>query len=440
MEASVRLHGNPIGTLSAQRAGGDLSFSYGEEYHQMLLRQPDRCHPISVSMSSGERSYGPDKANPFFAGLLPDNRNIRRALARYLQQDAGNDFALLTELGRECPGAISIVSPDSEIIPDDQVAPSYHLLSERELAEHIRDLPSRPLFIDADGELRLSLAGVHDKAAILIVDGQPALPKGRTPTSHILKVDIAGLDDSARVENFCLKLARRLGLNAVNSSIRMAEEIPYLLVSRYDRVVSVSGNRRRLIRLHQEDFCQALSKHPEEKYEKDNGPTWADLFSLSPLLARPSEYKNDLLARAVFQFLVGNPDAHAKNYALVFKAGSVSLSPLYDVNNAAAFADHYKVQRPRLAMSIGNERNPEALTPHHWSDFAEEIEMSAPLVHQVLYRMAERIIIDAQSLRDELRETPSDSFRLDNAVEDIVERANSVLSWKSDPSLTGLSF
>lgn len=428
MAASVRLHGLPVGELSAG-ADGALSFRYLPGFVAAVTAGWPPQHGLSARLPVADTAYGEDRAGPYFDGLLPDNANVRRTLARYFQLDAGDDYQLLLALGRECPGAVTIVASDAPVVAEDGIVPDYDLLDEARLARHIADLPRRPLFVDADGELRLSLPGVHHKTALLLVGDRLALPRGGTPTSHILKVDIDGLPDSVRVEHFCLRAAAAAGLDVPRSAVRQAEDRVYLLVTRYDRVLVEGNGRRHLRRLHQEDFCQALGRYPREKYEKDGGPGWADCFALVRLTADPVAAVQELLGRAVFQFLIGNPDAHAKNYALVYRGDRMVLSKLYDVNNAAAFRGHYREQRPRLAMFVGGERDPSLLTSTHWDGFAAEVGLRRELVRDRLRAMAATLPEQAAALRESLRGTVADTSLLDLALEDVRERCDRVVGW-----------
>jgi len=295
-----------------------------------------------------------------------------------------------------------------------------------ELAQLIEDLPARPLFIDADGDLRLSLAGVHDKAALLKVGGKAAIPTGKTPTTHILKVDINGLPDSARVENYCLKLAAEIGIDVPKSDILSARGIPYLLLSRYDRVIGRDESGQYLRRVHQEDFCQALGRFPAQKYEKDGGPSWTECFDLARRLADPGKSVDALLRRVIFHYLINNPDAHAKNYALVYGGTGVQISKLYDVNNAAAFRSRFKETRPRMAMSIGGELDPTKLTLRHWAQFAEEVRLRPEPVMKALSTMAIEMPKKALALRKSFKDTLADSELLDLVVEDVGLRCSIV--------------
>ncbi|QYO78900.1 type II toxin-antitoxin system HipA family toxin [Devosia salina] len=425
MPASIRLYGLPVGVLDVAR-DGNLSFRYEQGW---LERTQLPHHPLSLSLPLSPNPCDHNLAGPFFGGLLPDSKQTREALARYLQVDATDDYSLLYQLGRDCPGAVTVMPLDDEVIADENVETKWDVLDDDRLARYIEALPRRPLFIDAEGELRLSLAGVHHKAGVGVVDRRIALPRGRTPSTHILKVDIDGLPDSIRVEHFCLRVAAAVGIPVPFSTIRVVKERPYMVIRRYDRVgVNGQGVFRRL---HQEDFCQALGRFPRQKYEKDGGPGWQESFELMKKVTDVVAARTQLLDRATFQFLIGNPDAHAKNYSLVYRLDRIELSPLYDVNNAAAFRSFFKEQHPRLAMFVGGNRDPLTLTPEHWEAFARETDFRPRFVLRQLQDMAERMIPAAERLLAEVKGTEADSALLALAVEDIVQRCTRVRAWSA---------
>jgi serine/threonine-protein kinase HipA len=200
-----------------------------------------------------------------------------------------------------------------------------------------------------------------------------------------------------------------------------------MVVRRYDRV-GLNGQRV-FRRLHQEDFCQALGRFPRQKYEKDGGPGWKESFELMTRLSDVVTARTQLLDRAIFQFLIGNPDAHAKNYSLVYRHGRIELGPLYDVNNAAAFRSYFKEQRSRLAMFIGGNRDPATLTTENWEAFARQTDFRPRYVLGKVLDMAARLPAAAEAVLKKLKGTEADSRLLPLALEDITRRCDVVRSW-----------
>jgi serine/threonine-protein kinase HipA len=430
--AVVLLYNTATGDLAAE-ADGRLKFHYHADFIARHHSGDTQCHALSLSLPIpaiyDEYFWFNDaQCGPFFAGLLPDNKQTRRRLAHIISTrksvTENDEFGMLFALGRDCPGAISLIAPDANPDDYDPYPPQYRVLSEAELAQHIRELPTRPLFADDAGETRLTLAGVHDKAAVIKVGNDIALPHGRTPSSHILKPDICGLPGSIRVEHFCLEVARAIGLTTPRSRIMQAEDQTFMLLARYDRALHEKDGTRYLSRLHQEDFCQATGCFPDQKYERDGGPGWKTLFSMLRYSHAPAHDRRELLRRAIFQYLIGNPDAHAKNYSLRWQHGALRLAPLYDVNNAKAFAGFYKAQRIKLAMAIGGERNPDALTDDHWTRFGKEIGLSPKLVLAELETLRDQIGPAAENVRNRLANSLADTPLLDLALEDILRRSS----------------
>ncbi|MEQ9448133.1 MAG: HipA domain-containing protein, partial [Rhodospirillaceae bacterium] len=211
-------------------------------------------------------------------------------------------------------------------------------LNEEQLVKVLDLLRQRPLLGGEEG-VRLSLAGAQDKLAVCVQDGQISLPKNGRPTTHILKPFIEGLDGTVENELFCMMLAARMGLEAPSVSKSSAGKTDFILVERYDRHVEKDGSIRKL---HQEDFCQALGVPPELKYEEEGGPGVSRSQELiQEWTQRPAANRLTFQRMLIFHYLVGNADAHAKNYALLYRDGTPDLAPLYDVVCTAAY--------PRLA-------------------------------------------------------------------------------------------
>jgi serine/threonine-protein kinase HipA len=405
------MEGRLVGAFT--RSGQDrIAFQYSQDWIRMVRAR--RAHPISVSLPARSDEDLLD-ATSFVAGLLPDSTRHRMLLAAELDiEDDPSDFNFLARMGRDSAGALTII-PEEESLEGSR-KPGITELSEAELAEHLRSLPRRPLLIDENEGVMLSLAGVNDKTAVTVRKGQIGLPHGGFPSTHIIKVDIPGLEDSIRTEQFCLDLARLTGLKVPKSEIRTAEDQTYMIMARYDRTIRDG----RLSRIHQEDFCQALGVMPGKKYQRKGGPGWAEAFDLLQLSSEPVRDRQILLKEAIFQFLSGNPDAHAKNYSLVYRgaAGDLKLSPLYDLNNAAAFRHHFKKARPIMAMSFGQQDNPEMVTVNDFADFAEDCGFSKKLVIKTVQDTA----IEMLGALPGARARQGACEAIDRAYDDIEER------------------
>ena len=420
-DLAVSLYGKLVGHLSKDD-DGYLSFSYDPVY----VKTQDAL-PLSQSLPLRTEPYDERACAPFFSGLLPDSDVVRKRLEDILHVSWDNDFDLLANLGRDCAGAVVLSGREgSSVKSEGWLQP----LTELDLADMITALPVRPLFVEED-EVMLSLAGVHDKAAVYVdQDGQIFLPHRGYPSTHILKTDIKSLPDSIRTEHFCLTVARKFGLPAPHTHIGTAGEHVYMLVSRYDRVVSLDpqGVRTGVRRLHQEDFCQARGVLPKQKYEGRGGPSLKDMYdTLRASASVPAREMARLTDFVIYNFLIGNPDSHAKNYSLIYRPSSVQLAPIYDVNNAAAFSNHFKRQLPRMAQSIGGTFLSTEVGPEHWRAFAKDIGLSWPALRKRLIGMATALPAILAEVRKRVRGTAADSERVDMVVTDTLARCARVL-------------
>jgi serine/threonine-protein kinase HipA len=219
-----------------------------------------------------------------------------------------------------------------------------------EIFEHLK---RRPLFAGEMG-IRLSLAGAQDKLAVRMIGDKLALMRGGAPTTHILKTLIAGREgiiDSVHNEIFCLMLAERCGIPAPRAQMRYTTSEPYLLVERYDR----KWQGENVVRLHQEDFCQALSVPPENKYEREGGPgISACLDEIQKDSVQPIADRIAFLNTVIFNYLIGNSDAHGKNFSFLHEQGKPCLAPSYDLLSTAVYPDLSN----KMAMKIGSRYEP----------------------------------------------------------------------------------
>ncbi|WP_213775772.1 HipA domain-containing protein [Bradyrhizobium sp. dw_78] len=407
----VYFSGVKAGILN-QDDGGALSFVYDAGY---LAQQEPRA--ISFSMPLQEGPYFDRAVRPFFSGLLPDEA-ARQRLAGALGISAGNAFGLLEVIGGECAGALSLY-------PAGQMPPSsddngVEALSPVRLEEILGKLRERPLLGGEEG-VRLSLAGAQDKLAVCIEGEAIGLAKGGRPTTHILKPFIQALDGSVENELFCLRLAARLKLAVPEVQMRRSGAIPFLLIERYDRSKHEDGT---ITRLHQEDFCQALSVPPELKYEEEGGPgTERSLNLLDRATARPAADRLSFIRMLIFHYLVGNADAHGKNYALLYRGRAPDLAPLYDVVCTAAYPRLAK----KLAMAIGGRSIPDTIQLQHWLTLVPATRGAQRLLVKDMTELAGRIRGEADTLLADL-EAAGIAHAILKAVRAIIEtRASHLL-------------
>lgn len=335
-----------------RKANGNLQFRYDSDYDGP---------PISQALPHQDEAHGHKAVRAVFGGLLPEG-DVREVLARNLGISEGNDYGLLEEVGGDVAGAITLLGDGVE----PPAVPTSTPLDDEKLARLLSELPQRPLAADADEGIRLSLAGAQPKVPVIIDDdGRMALPtNSAAPTTHILKPEpkrFPGLVDN---ETFCMALARACELPVAQiTKAQTAAGAQFLIVERYDRDLTADPIRR----LHQEDFCQALGLPADKKYQQEGGPTIAQSAELlrycTPI---PAQELPRLIRAVAFNWIVGNCDAHGKNYSLLYDRGAPTLAPLYDIVSTVV----YPKLTTRLAMSIGGARDLEEVDDRSWVKLA----------------------------------------------------------------------
>ncbi len=373
----VYLHRRLAGHL-IQDEHGQMAFSYAESW-----LNNSRAIALSHSLPLRKERFNRNECRGFFAGVLPDGSQ-REIIAKNLGISAGNDFAMLEQIGGECAGAVTFI-PSGESLPEGNY--SYRALTDEKLAEILKQLPRRPLMAGEDG-IRLSLAGAQDKIAVHISERQISIPLGGAPSTHILKPAIERFEGIVFNEAFCMNLAQAMGLHTARTEIRRVDGIDYLLIERYDRVVVKDGGSEHLEREHQEDFCQALGVIPENKYQNEGGPSLKQCFGLlRELSSAPVIDLQRLLDAVIFNFLIGNHDAHGKNFSLLY-GRETRLARLYDVLSTAYYAELSK----KMAMKIGGEYASDKVQPKHFDQLADEAGMAKPMVKRRVREMAETVL------------------------------------------------
>jgi serine/threonine-protein kinase HipA len=374
--------------------------------------------PLSQSLPL-DGSFTAATATAFFSGLLPEGAP-RDVLARQLGVSAGNDFSLLAALAGDTAGAITLLPPDERPSASDAQG-DVTWLDDVELAAEIDRLPLRPMHVDEDGEYRLSLAGAQDKLPVVVgMDGRIGLTTGRTPSTHIMKTPIPGLQDSVANEAMCLDLGRRLRIPVVAAVPRRAGDREYLLVARYDREDDGSAGTRRL---HQEDFCQALGIPTQRKYQAEGGPALPDCFALlrraTTVPARDSVHMLDYVT---LSFLVGNHDAHAKNYSLLYRPEHIELAPAYDILSTFVYRGALRLSR-KMAMSIGVEYRPDYVRGRHLTEMLAASGLGPTAARRRINTLAVAAPEHAQAARDALAAAGWDAPVLGKIVDMVNQRS-----------------
>jgi serine/threonine-protein kinase HipA len=380
----VYLHSEFVGHL-IQDDGGQMIFQYAESW----LQRPG-ASPLSQSLPLRKERFSRNECRGYFGGILPEESK-REIIARNLGISARNDYAMLEQIGGECAGAVTFV-PTGEALPEKDYR--YRMLSSEELAAVLRELPKRPL-LAGDKGIRLSLAGAQDKIAVRVDGDEISLPLGGAPSTHILKPGGNRFEGVVANEAFCMKLAAGIEIPTAKVEVRTVEGMEYLLVERYDRIYRADpGQDAVLERLHQEDFCQALGIVSEMKYQKEGGPSLKQCFALlREVSTTPVIDLSRLLDAVIFNYLVGNNDAHGKNFSLLYRGIAttdmqVSLSPLYDSLSTVYYPEISRT----MAMKLGGEYSSEKVMPRNFEQFAEEAGLAKPMVKRRVMEVIEVIL------------------------------------------------
>ncbi len=400
-----------------ERAGELSDGAGGLEFVYADVWRGDGRPPLSQSLPL-DGTYNSVAVEAFFGGLLPEGAP-RERLARNLGVSAGNDFELLAALGGDTAGAISLLVPGTVTEP---VGEDVGWLDDRALVDLLNELPARPMHADQDGEYRLSLAGAQDKLPVVVGDdGRIGLTRGRAPSTHILKTPIVHLDGTVVNEALCPAIGRLLGIETVAAAPRRVADHEFLLVERYDRRHTDIGVRR----LHQEDFCQALGIPVWRKYQAEGGPGLSDCFSLlRRAVAVPARDAVNLLDTVMLSFLVGNNDAHAKNYSLLYlpDMSRAVLSPAYDILSTVAYRKTRPMSR-KMAMSIGGEYRPEYVRSRHLDRLIDGAGLGAAPVRRRLRGFATDAPAAARQARKDLVADGWDAPVLARVVEIVEQRS-----------------
>jgi serine/threonine-protein kinase HipA len=364
-----------------------------------------------------------DKIETFLWGLLPDNEFVLGRWAQRFQVSARNVFSLISFVGEDCSGAVQFVRPERLGAVLAPIAPEIDWLEEADIAKRLNALKSDHAAWRMPRDTgQFSLAGAQPKTA-LFHDGQRwGVPAGRMPTTHILKPPSGEFDGHAENEHFCLSLARSLGLSAASSEVRWFGNEVAIVVERYDRVRGLDPLS--ILRLHQEDICQALGAPPTAKYQNEGGPGPEEIIRL--LRSHSSQPPEDIarfIDALAYNWFIAGTDAHAKNYSLLHGGGGrVRLAPLYDLASALPYAELDPL-RIKLAMKIGGEYRLRDIGARQWGKLANEVELdSAPILMRI-GGMASDIAGKAAFVRRKIIEAGISHPILDRLVRIITSRA-----------------
>ena len=390
----VLLNNRPVGRLN-KAATGAIDFLYEPAWLEW-----EHAMPVSLSLPLREDAYRGAAVTAVFDNLLPDSDALRRRVAEKVGAGGMDFYSLLAAIGRDCVGALQFLGPDDASYEGESGAITGETINAAAIEKLLQGLSQAPLGLSRDEDFRISVAGAQEETALLRHKGRWWKPSGATPTTHILKKQIGrlsdGIDLSNSVENefYCLKLAEGFGLPVNKAAIHDFNGTKALVVERFDRRWTAD---KRLSRVPQEDFCQALSISPTRKYQSEGGPGLVKMLDVLKGSDNPAEDRETLFKAQLFFWLIGATDGHAKNFSMFLgPGGSYRLTPLYDVLTAQPSLDARQVQRKqmKLSMSVGTNRHYriDEIQRRHFVQTATAAGLSKSTIARALEEVADRAL------------------------------------------------
>ena len=420
---NVFMNGRMVGVVNMAPSGA-IDFSYDESWLAW-----EHAMPISLSLPLDERRYSGAPIIAFLENLLPDNQAIRERVAARVGADGTDAYHMLEKIGRDCVGALQFIEADRDIDQHSNKLQGIEM-SDKDIADTLRNLKSAPLGIDEEDDFRISIAGAQEKTALLRLSGKWLKPTGATPTTHILKTQLGilpnngiNMEDSVENEFFCMRFCHHMGATVAHVEIHDFEDVRSLVIERFDRQWTRDD---RLLRMPQEDCCQALGVPPSKKYEGDGGPGMAAIINLLKGSDTPLDDQAAFLEAQILFWLLGATDGHAKNFSVALQPGGrFRLTPLYDILTAEkALADGgIKRNKMKLAMAVGDKRHYaiHEIVPRHFLQTAKANGLGVSLVEDMLASLNARM---DSALEKTYADLPDDQTRqfADVAAEGIMNR------------------
>jgi serine/threonine-protein kinase HipA len=388
-ELFVFMNGEKVGLLS-RLSSGKLEFRYEAGW---LRSRSGR--PLSLSMPMAEQIYSGDIVENYFDNLLPDSQPIRNRIQKRFGARSNRGFDLLWHIGRDCVGAIQLFPED---IPVDVHKIESEPLSDADIAATLQGYRTMPLGMGQGKEFRISLAGAQEKTAFLRCNNEWHRPLGTTPTSHIFKLPIgriehSNLDLSDSVENewLCHAVLKAYGLPVAHTEMMSFAGVKALVVERFDR--RWAEDRTWLIRLPQEDMCQALGISPALKYESDGGPGIAQIMEFLLGSSNGLADRKTFMTQVFLFWVMGAIDGHAKNFSIFLRpGGAFQLTPAYDVVSVYPLVGkgQYEQKKVSMAMSLKGKRRHylwEEMFHRHWISTAKRCNFPEDEMAQIIERV-----------------------------------------------------
>lgn len=400
----VVLNGRLVGLLTKQ-SGVAISFTYDESWLTW-----EHAIPVSLSLPLRENAYHGEPVIAIFENLLPDSEKIRKQIAEKVGANGKDAYSLLAAIGRDCVGALQFIPDQGEEETKAYAGIEGEKISDHAIEELLNNLPQISLGLGRDQDFRISIAGAQEKTALLWHNGQWHKPHGSTPTTHIFKAQIGqlpnGIDLSNSVENeyYCLKLLELFGLEVNQARMMTFGKTKALVIERFDRLWTKDG---RLLRIPQEDCCQALAIPPARKYQSDGGPDMIAILKLLQGSDTPEKDQKIFLKAQILFWMIGATDGHAKNFSITLGAGGrFHLTPLYDVLTAQPSLETREIERKqmKLAMSVGDRRHYkiQEIQKRHFLQTGKKAGLSQAVVEAIIDEVAHGVESVVQKIEDVL--------------------------------------
>jgi len=407
----ITMSGQEVASIWVDKIEETYQFEYSQEWKK-------KGFDISPHIKLQESSKS-GIVRRFLENLIPEGKGLED-ITQFAHISKNNTFAIIKAIGYDTSGALMFGEADSK---DESI---FRAISDDEIADRISHIEDKSIVI-WDKKERLSLAGVQEKLPVIIKDGQIGLGDGLLSSTHIMKFQTKKHAHIVVNELFCMKLAKKINLNVAEVELYRFKEHPVLMVKRFDRVYK--GNR--VERLHVIDGCQMLDLSSTHKYERNfgsgrdvknirEGASFSKLFKSADLCEVPAKAKLEMLNWSVFNLIIGNSDAHGKNFSFFVNERGIRPTPFYDMLCIIA---HKNVEHD-LAMAYGDEFNPNEVNAYQMREFADDINVNYKLVAQTMNKVSQSIL---KALEDDFIDKSlfnvDEKVFIDDLKEIVVKRA-----------------
>lgn len=386
-ELSVYLYGQKVGALSEDSLG------------HLMFQYEISSYPLSVRMPVRPEAYEAAYAEPFFDNLKPEGDALSLIAAKFHISEQ-NTFSILNQIGGDCAGAVSLYPAELQ----KQIDTPLKEIGKEQLVGIIDELPDNPLLTGLQNAPRLSLAGAQAKFAVYKdEEGKYYRSDDEHPTTHIIKITNKRFDGLLENELFCMSLAKKIFKDAIEVEIHSVDGRKYLEIQRFDRK-SLNG---KIERIHQEDFCQVLGYLSRQKYQSDGGPKISQIYNaITQHSHRKAADGYKFIQLLIFNYLIGNTDAHAKNFSFLHidRNNKVALSPTYDLVAVDVYPK--KIVSHDIAMTINGKGTYASVYRKDWEALFSQLHLNPTGMMKEMAKTFSGIVEKGYNLANKLNENP----------------------------------